>query len=63
MSSWPFGSIENAKVESAIAASKAIIHDESSAETLLMREKILCIPSSVALLRDVESLKERPSCH
>lgn len=39
----PFGSAVNAKEERAMAAKSAIMQDESSAETLLIRENILCI--------------------
>lgn len=43
MSKLPFGSAVNKSVESAIAASSPIIHEENSAETLLTLENMLCI--------------------
>jgi hypothetical protein len=42
-----------------MAARRAIMHDESSAETLLIRENILCIP--VIKICRVEEGEERYS--
>jgi hypothetical protein len=47
MARSPLGSALNAKVERAIAARSAIIHDESNAETLLILENTLCMPDDV----------------
>lgn len=43
MARSPLGSALNTRVESAIAARSAIVHDESNAETLLILENILCM--------------------
>jgi hypothetical protein len=43
ISRMPFGSAVNTNDERAIAASNAIMHDEINAETLLIRENMLCI--------------------
>lgn len=57
----PLGSAVKTKDDNAIAASKAIKHDESIAETLLIRAYKLCIVVARAVGLRYESLESEPS--